>query len=80
LVYLKKQPSGEVTINMRNKKSIPVLAALVFLATLITAIGSSAQSADSARPVQVPQGQKQKIQGVVSVRSGDAFKSPRSSG
>jgi outer membrane protein OmpA-like peptidoglycan-associated protein len=59
---------------MRNKKSIPVLAALALLTTLMTAMGSSAQSAASARPAQVPQGQKQKIQGVVSIRSGDSFK------
>jgi outer membrane protein OmpA-like peptidoglycan-associated protein len=48
--------------------------ALAFVITLITAVGSVAQSASSAHPVQVPQGQKQKIQGVVSIRSGDSFK------
>jgi outer membrane protein OmpA-like peptidoglycan-associated protein len=42
--------------------------------TLMTAVGVSAQSASSARPVQVPQGEKKKIQGVVSIRSGDLFK------
>jgi outer membrane protein OmpA-like peptidoglycan-associated protein len=40
----------------------------------MTAIGSSAQSAGNVHPVQVPQGTKQKVQGVVSVRNGDAFK------
>ena len=59
---------------MRNRKSIAVLVALAFVITLMTAVGSSAQSASNARPVQVPQGEKQKIQGVVSVRSGDSFK------
>jgi len=58
---------------MRNRKSIAVVA-LAFVITLITAVGSSAQSASNARPVQVPQGEKQKIQGVVSIRAGDSFK------
>ena len=59
---------------MKNRKSKAVLVALAFVMTLMTAVGSSGQSASSARPVKVPQGVKQKIQGVVSVRSGDAFK------
>ena len=59
---------------MRNRKSIAVLVALAFVITLMTAVGSSAQSASNVRPVQVPQGEKQKVQGVVSVRSGDSFK------
>ena len=59
---------------MRNRKSIAVPVALAFVITLITAIGSSAQKAGSAHLVPVPQGQKQKIQGVVSVRTGDSFK------
>ncbi len=59
---------------MRNRKSIGVLVALAFVITLMTAVGSSAQSASNAHPVQVPQGEKQKIQGVVSIRSGDTFK------
>ena len=59
---------------MRDRKSIVVLVALAVMITLMTAVGSSAQSASSARPVQVPQGTKQKVQGVVSVRSGDTFK------
>lgn len=41
---------------------------------LLTAVGAQAQTADNSRPVQVPQGAKQKIQGVVSVRNGDEFK------
>ena len=57
-----------------RRKSIPVLVALAFVITLMTAVGSSAQSASKARPVQVPQGEKQKIQGVVSIRAGDSFK------
>jgi len=37
-------------------------------------VGSSAQSADNVRPAPVPQGQKQKVQGIVSMRKGDTFK------
>jgi len=42
--------------------------------TLLTASLSLAQNATNSHPVKVPQGEKQKVQGVVSVRSGDAFK------
>src|SRR5258707_14355941 len=59
---------------MRSRKSIAVLAALAFVVTLMTAVGASAQSTASAHLVPVPQGQKQKAQGVVSIRSGDSFK------
>jgi OOP family OmpA-OmpF porin len=59
---------------MRDKKSIAVLVALAFLTTLVAAVGALGQGAGNAHPVQVPQGQKQKIQGVVSIRSGDTFK------
>ncbi len=58
---------------MRDRKSIAALAALAFLATLMTAVGAMAQSAGNARSVQVPQGQKQKVQGVVGDRKGDHF-------
>ena len=59
---------------MRNRQSITVLMVLAFVIALITAIGVSAQSASNAHPVQVPQGEKRKVQGVVSFRSGDSFK------
>jgi len=59
---------------MRDRKSIAVVVTLAFLTTLMAAVGALAQSANSAHPVQVPQGQKQKIQGVVSIRNGDTFK------
>jgi outer membrane protein OmpA-like peptidoglycan-associated protein len=59
---------------MADRKSIAVLVALAFVITLMTAVGISAQSATNVHPVQVPQGQKQKVQGVVSIRSGDTFK------
>src|SRR5215467_5021515 len=58
---------------MRNFKALagPVaVACFVFL----TAAGVYAQNSDNSRPVQVPQGAKQKIQGVVSSRNGDEFK------
>ena len=59
---------------MQNRKSIAVLVALAFVITLMTAVGSSAQNASNARLVPVPQGQKLKVQGVVSIRTGDSFK------
>ncbi len=58
---------------MRDRKSIAVLVALAFLTTLMAAVGALAQSASNARSVQVPQGQKQKVQGVVGNRKGDHF-------
>ncbi len=58
---------------MRNRKSTAVLGVLAFVITLTTALTSSAQNADNTRLVPVPQGTKQKIQGVVSVRKGDHF-------
>ena len=59
---------------MRNRKSNAVLVALAFVLTLMTGVGSSAQNASNVRPASVPQGQKQKVQGIVSIRNGDAFK------
>ncbi len=58
---------------MRDRKSIAVMVALAFLTTLVAAVGALAQSASNARSVQVPQGQKQKVQGVVGDRKGDHF-------
>src|SRR6185436_15558580 len=58
----------------QTRKSITMLVAFAFAIALVTAVKSSAQSASNARPVSVAQGEKQKVQGVVSVRSGDAFK------
>jgi len=48
--------------------------ALALVLGLITAVGASAQGARNVHPVTVPDGQKLKVQGVVSVRNGDAFK------
>ena len=59
---------------MRNRKSIAVLVALAFVTTLMIAVESSAQNATNAHLVPVPQGQKLKVQGVVSIRNGDTFK------
>jgi OOP family OmpA-OmpF porin len=59
---------------MRNRKSNAVLVVLAFAITLLTAIESSAQNATNVKLVPVPQGQKLKVQGVVSIRSGDTFK------
>ena len=59
---------------MRNRKSIAVLMALTFLVTLLVAVGAQAQNSDNVTPSPVPQGEKRKIQGVVSVRNGDMFK------
>ena len=61
-------------VRKQSRESIGVLVVLAFVITLMTAVGSVGQSASSARPVQVPQGEKKKVQGVVSIRSGDSFK------
>src|SRR6185369_17650134 len=61
-------------IEMKNRKSIAVPVGLACTVMLMTAIGSSAQSADNTHPVRVAQGQKQKVQGIVSIRNGDSFK------
>ena len=58
----------------QSKKPITMLVAFACAITLVTAVRSSAQSASNARPVSVPQGEKQKVQGVVSIRNGDMFK------
>ncbi|HEY5838338.1 MAG TPA: OmpA family protein [Pyrinomonadaceae bacterium] len=59
---------------MRNRKSMAGLMMLAFVIALANAVGAAAQSADNTRPSPVPQGEKRKIQGVVSFRSGDTFK------
>ena len=58
----------------QSKKPITMLVAFACAITLVTAVRSSAQSASNAHPVSVPQGEKQKVQGVVSIRNGDKFK------
>ncbi len=57
---------------MRNRRSIAGMIALLFL--VLSAAQVSAQSAKNVSMSRVPQGQKVKIQGVVSIRSGDTFK------
>lgn len=58
---------------MKCEKSCERLAAVICL-VFVTIAGASAQNAKKATPVKVPQGTKQKIQGVVSVRDRDTFK------
>lgn len=58
---------------MRNK-SIAGLVAIAFIVLAINAVESSAQNAINVHPIQVPEGTRQKVQGVVSIRSGDSFK------
>lgn len=59
---------------MRDRKSLLILMALAFAITFVTVSRSFAQGADNAHPVRVPQGSKVKVQGVVSLRTGDTFK------
>ena len=59
---------------MRNIKSMSWLVAVATCLVFSFAAGTSGQNADNSRPVQVPQGTKQKIQGVVSIRDHDMFK------
>jgi OmpA-OmpF porin, OOP family len=58
---------------MRNNK-IAGLVVIAFIFLGINALKSSAQNATNVHALQVPEGTKQKIQGVVSIRSGDSFK------
>ena len=58
---------------MRNLKTLPGLVAVACL-LFLAAAGAYAQNSDNSRPVQVPQGTKQKVQGVISIRNGDEFK------
>jgi outer membrane protein OmpA-like peptidoglycan-associated protein len=48
--------------------------ALAFLFVVVAGVSALAQNASNVHPVQVAQGQKQKVQGIVSFRSGDSFK------
>ena len=59
---------------MRSRNSMVVLLALAFAIALTTAVGSAAQNATNVTSVRVAQGEKQKVQGVVSIRTGDSFK------
>jgi outer membrane protein OmpA-like peptidoglycan-associated protein len=59
---------------MKNYKSTGGLIASAILLISMAAIGVSAQGAKTARIVPVPNGEKVKVQGVVSLRDGDSFK------
>ena len=65
---------------MKNNKTIGGLVAVAFTIITIHTVGFSNQNASNVRPIQIPQGSKQKIQGVVSIRSGDSFKVRDTSG
>jgi len=54
---------------LRSEWSLAIISMLAMLA----AVPAAAQGARKAYPVQVPQGQKVKVQGVVSVRRNDSF-------
>lgn len=58
---------------MRKTRAFAGLVAVACL-LLLTAAGALAQNATNSHPVTVPSGQKQKIQGVVSMRNADMFK------
>src|SRR5687767_5162390 len=59
---------------LRNNKSIVALVAVAFMVLMIPSSGFSTLNPNNAHALPVPQGDKLKIQGVVSTRSGDAFK------
>lgn len=59
---------------MRSNKSIARLLSIAFAFLVLPAVQLSAQNATNVHEVRVPEGTKQKIQGVVSHRSGDTFK------
>jgi outer membrane protein OmpA-like peptidoglycan-associated protein len=59
---------------MRSHKSIAGLLSVAFVLVMLSAAQATAQNATNVHPNPIPQGQKQKIQGVVSLRQGDAFK------
>jgi outer membrane protein OmpA-like peptidoglycan-associated protein len=59
---------------MRNNKSAIILVILAFTIMLAAAIVGTAQNAKNVTAVHVAQGEKVKLQGVVSMRNGDMFK------
>jgi outer membrane protein OmpA-like peptidoglycan-associated protein len=65
---------------MRNKTSTAGLVAIALLFLSLMAVKTSAQNATNVHALNVAQGEKQKIQGVVSIRNGDSFKVRDTSG
>jgi OmpA-OmpF porin, OOP family len=59
---------------MRKNKSYAGLMAIAVIFLVLNALDVPAQNAVNVRPIQVPEGTKQKIQGVVSIRNNDSFK------
>lgn len=72
--YTTSLDTMEEMIDMRSRKSMALLIMLAFITALATATVASAQNATNTHPVSVPQGEKRKVQGVVSIRNGDTFK------
>ena len=69
-----RQYEEERRINMKIKIQMMGLAAAAFTVLVMNVPGVSGQGVKSVSPVQVPQGQKVKVQGVVSIRENDMFK------
>lgn len=65
---------------MRNRTSTGVLMAIAVVYLILVAVQAFGQGAKNVHPLKVPQGEKQKIQGVVSIRNGDTFKVRDTSG
>lgn len=60
--------------NVKQIRSFAATVAMIAAIALTAVIGAFGQNSDNARPVTVPQGEKVKVQGVVSIRNGDMFK------
>ena len=56
------------------RKQVLAQGVAVLCVFFVTVVAASAQNARRVQPVQVPQGTKQKVQGVVSVRDRDTFR------
>lgn len=60
--------------NVKDIRSIAIRVVAVAAMAMTAVIGARAQNSDNTRPVTVPQGEKVKLQGIVSSRNGDMFK------
>ena len=61
-------------LNMATKARIGVLMMAAVMLVVFSGVGVRAQGAKNAHLVPVPQGTKQKLQGVISTRENDSFK------
>jgi len=59
---------------MRSRIPMVVLLALAFVIAVMLSVRSEAQNSRNTTSLRVAQGEKQKVQGVVSWRNGDSFK------